>query len=57
MAGRGLKMIYDFRLWRGRPGLASRWHPFDYAQGRLASDKEQGQGALTTAFLLLEGGK
>jgi hypothetical protein len=49
MAGRSLKMIYDFLLWRGRPGLASRWH--------LASDKEQGQGALTTALLLQEGGK
>jgi alpha-L-fucosidase 2 len=34
--------------WRGRPGLASRRHPFDHAQDRLASDREQGQDALAT---------
>ena len=30
----------NFRLWRGRPGLASRWH--------LAGGREQGQDALAT---------
>ena len=36
-------------LWRGRPGLASRCHPFGYAQDRLASGREQGQDALATS--------
>jgi hypothetical protein len=36
------------KLWRGRLGLASRWHPFGCAQDRLASGKKQGQDALAT---------
>ena len=41
VAGGAALAIADFGLWRGRPGLASRWH--------LASGKEQGQDALATA--------
>jgi len=36
-------------LWRGRPGLASRWHPLDKLGAGFASGSEQGQDALATS--------
>ena len=36
--------VFDLLLWRGRPGLASRWHP--------ANGKKQGQDALATSSIV-----
>ena len=49
MAGGAALSVVDFESWRGRHGLASRWHSFGCAQDRLASGMEQGQDALATS--------